>query len=361
MLPTDDNTPTVLALAQTPGQTPENLPKDEFTQTLLESDSISRAVKDSIANMDLDDVKGLFTGENTLLRDAMDYGFQMFIGFIPKLIGAILILWIGFKIIKVIKKSINRVLEKRHAESNIKGFFSSLIDVLLKILFIIMAMDVIGIKATSFIAILGALGLAVGMALQGTLQNFAGGVMILMLHNFKVGDYIETGEFKGYVREIRIFNTTIQPFNGRSIIVPNSELSNKTIINHTREPIIRLDAVASVAYGSDLDKVKEVLKQVVDNDPLILHEPKAPTIAVKELGSSSVDFALWLWVKVEDYWTVWLRLSENIYKAFYANDISIPFPQLDVHLDPAAPKAPHFGNTEMVHVPDIESVPNTQA
>ena len=361
MLQTDDNPPSILALASTQGQPAENIPKDEFTQTLLESDSVSRAVKDSLANMDLDDVKGLFTGENTLLKDAMDYGFQMFIGFIPKLIGAILILWIGFKFIKIIKKSINRVLEKRQAESNIKGFFSSLIDVLLKILFIIMAMDVIGIKATSFIAILGALGLAVGMALQGTLQNFAGGVMILMLHNFKVGDYIETGEFKGYVREIRIFNTTIQPFNGRSIIVPNSELSNKTIINHTREPMIRLDAVASVAYGTDLDKAKAVLKEVVDNDPLILHEPKAPTIAVKELGSSSVDIALWLWVKVEDYWTVWMRLNENIYKAFYANDISIPFPQLDVHLDPSSHKAPKPTATGMSHIPDIESMPTNNA
>ncbi len=354
MLQTDDNTNPLLALGAAQGANPEDLPKDDFTQTLIQSDSITSAVKDSLAKMNIQDMKTLFTGENTLLKDAMDYGFQMIIGFLPKLLCAILILWIGFKLIKVIKRSLNRVLERRNAESTIKSFLASLIDVLLKILFIIMAMDVIGIKATSFIAVLGAIGLAIGMALQGTLQNFAGGVMILMLHNFKVGDYIEAGEFKGYVREIRIFNTTIQPFNGRSIIIPNSELSNKSIINHTMEPIIRLDAVASVAYGTDLDKVKAVLKEVVDNEPLILKEPKAPTIAVKELGSSSVDFALWLWVTVEDYWTVWLRLNENIYKAFYANDISIPFPQLDVHLDPAAPQAPK-PNMATAHVPDIES------
>lgn len=356
MLQTDENVNPLL-VAGVAGQPPENLPKDEFTQTLMESDSITTAVKDSLANMDLEDMKGLFTGENTLLKDAMDYGFQMLIGFIPKLLCAILILWVGFKIIKVIKKSLNRVLERRNAEKTIKSFLASLIDVLLKILFIIMAMDVIGIKATSFIAVLGAIGLAIGMALQGTLQNFAGGVMILMLHNFKVGDYIEAGPYKGYVREIHIFNTTIQPFNGRSIIIPNSELSNKSIINHTKEPIIRLDAVASVAYGTDLDKAKAVLMEVVNNDPLILHEPKAPTIAVKELGSSSVDIALWLWVTVEDYWTVWMRLNENIYKAFYANGISIPFPQLDVHLDPQAPQAPKPTSTEITHVPDIESMP----
>ncbi len=356
MLQTDDNTNPLLAIGAAQSANPEELPKDEFTQTLIQSDSITSAVKDSLSKMNIEDMKTLFTGENTLLKDALEYGFQMLIGFLPKLLCAILILWLGFKLIKVIKRSLNRVLERRNAESTIKTFLASLIDVLLKILFIIMAMDVIGIKATSFIAVLGAIGLAIGMALQGTLQNFAGGVMILMLHNFKVGDYIEAGEYKGYVREIRIFNTTIQPFNGRSIIIPNSELSNKSIINHTKEPIIRLDAVASVAYGTDLDKAKAVLKEVVDNDPLILQEPKAPTIAVKELGSSSVDISLWLWVTVEDYWTVWLRLNENIYKAFYANNISIPFPQLDVHLDPAAPQAPMPSTLNKAHVPDIESM-----
>ncbi len=357
MLQTDDNASSLLAIGTTQGQTVGDAPKDEFTKSLIESDSITSAVKDSLANMDLTDVKELITGENTLLKDAMDYGFQMIIGFLPKLLCAFLILWVGFKLIRIVKRSLNRVLERRNAESTIKSFLASLLDVMLKILFIIMAMDVIGIKATSFIAVLGAIGLAIGMALQGTLQNFAGGVMILMQHNFKVGDYIEAGSYKGYVREIRIFNTTIQPFNGRSIIIPNSELSNKSIINHTKEPVIRLDAVASVAYGTDLDKAKAVLKDVVDNDPLILQQPKPPTIAVKELSSSSVDIALWLWVTVEDYWTVWKRLNENIYKAFYANDISIPFPQMDVHLTPTAPQASDTTSTELTHVPEIESIP----
>ena len=156
------------------------------------------------------------------------------------------------------------------------------------------AMDVIGIKATSFIAILGAMGLAVGMALQGTLQNFAGGVIILLLKPFKVNDYIECGTYKGYVREIRIFHTIIQPFNGRIIIVPNSELATKSLINHTHEERIRLDVVASVAYGTDLNKAKEILQGIVDADQRILKEPKAPKIVVTELGNSSVDFTLWM-------------------------------------------------------------------
>ena len=357
MLLIDEKESSLLTAAALGNGKPPEVPKDEFVQSLQTTDSITQTISDSLKNMNLSDLKDVVTGENTLLRDGMKALTEMTVSFVPKLLVAILILWVGMKLAKMLRKVIVKGLDRRNAEPSLKSFLGSLVDVLLKAMIIIMAMDVIGIKATSFIALLGAMGLAIGMALQGTLQNFAGGVIILLMKPFKVGDYIESGNYKGYVREIRIFNTTIQPFNGRSIIVPNSELSNKSIINHTKEPIIRLDAVASVAYGTDLDKAKSVLKEVVDNDPLILHEPKAPTIAVKELGNSSVDIALWLWVKVEDYWTVWLRLNENIYKAFYANNISIPFPQLDVHLDPATPRAPKPTSTEMAHVPDIESMP----
>lgn len=306
---------------------------DLLPQQALSVDSINQAVKDSITNMDLSQIKDVVTGENPLLKNAIASTIDMAVGFLPKLIGACLILWIGLKLIKLLKKTILRVLDKRAAESSLKGFLSSFIDVLLKVMLIIMAMDVIGIKATSFIAILGAMGLAVGMALQGTLQNFAGGVIILLLKPFKVGDYVECGTYKGYVRDIRIFHTIIQPFNGRIIIVPNSELATKSLINHTKEPIIRLDIVVGVAYGSDLDKVKEVLMDVINNDKLILKEPKAPKISVSNLGDSSVDFSLWLWTKTEDYWTLWSNIREDIYKAFYANGVAIPFPQMDVHLD----------------------------
>ena len=201
----------------------------------------------------------------------------------------------------------------------------------MKVMLIIMAMDIIGIKATSFIAILGAAGLAVGMALQGTLQNFAGGVIILLLRPFKVGDYIEVGSYKGYVQTIHIFHTMIRPFNGRIIIVPNSELATKSLINHTREEVIRLDVVCSVAYGTDLDKARQVISDVIAADPLIKKDP-IPKFCVSELGNSSVDWSLWLWVSVEDYWTVWMRIRENIYNAFNQNGISIPFPQMDVHV-----------------------------
>ena len=314
MLLIDEKESSLLTAAALGNGKPPEVPKDEFVQSLQTTDSITQTISDSLKNMNLSDLKDVVTGENT------------------KLLVAILILWVGMKLAKMLRKVIVKGLDRRNAEPSLKSFLGSLVDVLLKAMIIIMAMDVVGIKATSFIALLGAMGLAIGMALQGTLQNFAGGVIILLMKPFKVGDYIECGAFKGYIQEIRIFHTLMRPFNGRTIVIPNSELSNKSLINHTKDETIRLDVVASVAYGSDLDKVKSVLMQVVDDDPLVLHEPKPPVVAVSELADSSVNLSIWIWVRTEDYWTVWMRIRENIYKAFYQNNITIPFPQVDVHL-----------------------------
>lgn len=294
-------------------------------------DSVRSTLHDSLQNIQsLSDVKEVITGQNPIIKDAMTSIIDLTAKFVPKLITAILVLWIGFKLIKLLKKTLTKLMEKQKLEVSLKSFLTSFLDVVLKILVIIMVMDIVGIKVTSFIAIVGAAGLAIGMALQGTLQNFAGGVIILLLKPFRVGDYIECKSYKGYVRDIRIFHTIIRPFNGRTIIVPNSELATTSLINHTREPQIRLDVEASVAYGTDLAFAKQVLEQVVNEDPLILKDP-IPKIAVKELNNSSVDFALWLWVKTDDYWTVWLHIRENIYNALNANHIEIPFPQVRVH------------------------------
>ena len=331
-----DETPNLLAAAAQQASTtaPADtvIPEGGLADVALKTDSINHAVIDSVRNMNLGDLKAVVSGENTIFKDALSGLMDLTVAFIPKLLGCILVLWVGFKLIKLLKKALTKLLDRRNAESTLKGFLTSLVDVLMKVMLIIMAMDIIGIKATSFIAVLGAAGLAIGMALQGTLQNFAGGVIILLLRPFKVGDYIEVGSFKGYVKEIRIFHTLIRPFNGRIIIVPNSELATKSLINHTKDNVIRLDVVASVAYGTDLDKARQVIQSVIDNDPLILKDPM-PKFCVSELNSSSVDYSLWLWTTVDDYWTVWMRIRENIYKAFADNGISIPFPQLDVHLD----------------------------
>ena len=304
---------------------------DAFTQKTQQMDSIKQAVADSLKSMDPSQFKEVITGQNTLLKDAMSSLIEMTMAFIPRLIVATLILWLGFKLSKLLKRSLLRILERRGAEASLKSFLGSFVDVLLRILIIIMAMDVIGIKATSFIAVLGAMGLAIGMALQGTLQNFAGGVIILLMKPFKVGDYIECGSYKGYVREIRIFHTIVRPFNGRIIVVPNSELSNKSLINHTREPQIRLTVEAGVAYGTDLKKAKELLQAIMDEDPLIQKEPKAPKVFVSDLADSSVVLTLWIWTTVDDYWTVNCYIREKIYDTFNENGIEIPFPQITVH------------------------------
>lgn len=330
MLFLDDNTPSLLAMAA--AQVPDSVkPNDEFGQMMHTHDSISRAIGDSLKNMDASDLKAVVTGENTFLKDSFRQLTELTVGFVPKLIVAIIILWVGLRLAKLLKKVIVKALDRRNAEPSLKSFLGSLVDVLLKAMIIIMAMDVIGIKATSFIALLGAMGLAVGMALQGTLQNFAGGVIILLMKPFRVDDYIECGTYKGYVKEIRIFHTIVRPFNGRIIIIPNSELATKSLINHTREPQIRLDVVASVAYGTDIQKAKQVLWDVIKSEPLIQWQPKEPTVAVSELNNSSVDITLWLWTKVEDYWTVWLHIREDIYIAFNNAGVEIPFPQVTIH------------------------------
>ena len=339
----DDNTNLIAVAAAQQAEATDTLPTNGLTNTLQAADSTVHNLIDSASHLNLSDVKDIVTGKNTLFADALSSLVQITVAFLPKLIGCILVLWVGLKLIKLLKKALVKLLDKRNAEASLKGFLISLVDVLLKVMLIIMAMDIIGIKATSFIAILGAAGLAVGMALQGTLQNFAGGVIILLLRPFRVGDYIECGSYKGYVKDIHIFHTFVRPFNGRIIIIPNSELATKSLINHTKEPVIRLDVVCSVAYGTDLDKAREVINQVIDNDPLILKDP-IPKIAVSNLGDSSVDYSLWLWTNVDDYWTLWMRIRENIYKAFYENGISIPFPQMDVHVDGILEKqdSPHL-------------------
>ena len=225
MLLIDEKESSLLTAAALGNGKPPEVPKDEFVQSLQTTDSITQTISDSLKNMNLSDLKDVVTGENTLLRDGMKALTEMTVSFVPKLLVAILILWVGMKLAKMLRKVIVKGLDRRNAEPSLKSFLGSLVDVLLKAMIIIMAMDVVGIKATSFIALLGAMGLAIGMALQGTLQNFAGGVIILLMKPFKVGDYIECGAFKGYIQEIRIFHTLMRPFNGRTIVIPNSELS----------------------------------------------------------------------------------------------------------------------------------------
>lgn len=249
----------------------------------------------------------------------------------PKLIGAILVLLLGLWIIKLITKTVAKLMKKRNVDPSLASFIRSMTNILLKVLLVISVMGMVGIEMTSFIAILGAAGLAVGMALSGTLQNFAGGVIILIFKPFKVGDYIEAQGYAGTVHEIQLFNTLLKTVDNKIVIIPNGGLSTSSMINYSAEPLRRVDWTFGIGYGDDIDKAKAVIFKLIEADKRILKDPE-PFAAVSELADSSVNFAVRVWVKGEDYWGVFFAMNETVYKTFSAENLNIPFPQMDVHV-----------------------------
>jgi len=247
----------------------------------------------------------------------LDYGV--------KIIGAILIWIIGSWIIKKIVNTSKKLMIKNGYEDSLEGFLSSLISWGLKILLIITLLGTLGIPTTSFAAIIGAAGLAIGLALQGSLANFAGGVLILLFKPFKVGDYINGSGESGTVKEIRIFTTELATPQNRKVIVPNGPLSNSNIINYSANDLIRLDMVVGVSYDDDIKKTKEVLMNVLTSNPKVLKDP-APMVAVTELADSSVNFAVRGWVKNSDYWDVHFENTEAVKLQLDAAGIEIPYP-----------------------------------
>ncbi len=249
----------------------------------------------------------------------------------PKLLLAIITLIVGLWLIKYLNKTVSKMMKKSDMDKSLSSFLSSIISILLKILLVISVMSMVGVEMTSFIAILGAAGLAVGMALSGTLQNFAGGVMILIFKPFKAGDFIEAQGYMGVVKEIQIFNTIILTPDNRRIIVPNAPISSNSLVNYSAEPQRRVDFTFGIGYNDDIDKAKEILWQLIKEDKRILKTPE-PFIGLSELADSSVNFAVRVWVKSADYWGVFFDMNENVKKSFDKNNISIPYPQTDVHL-----------------------------
>lgn len=254
---------------------------------------------------------------------AVEYGI--------KLIGAIAVWIIGGWVIKFLIKGFGKMLDKRGADDSLKPFLKGIFGGLLKVMLIISVLGMLGIEMTSFIAILGAAGLAVGMALSGTLQNFAGGVMILIFKPFKVGDFIDAQGHTGTVNEIQLFNTILKTPDNKTIIIPNGGLSTSSMTNFSAEPQRRVDWTIGIGYGDDVDKAKAVIKNLCDEDSRILKDPEV-FIAVSELADSSVNFAVRAWVNAEDYWGVFFQLNEKVYKSFDKEGLNIPFPQMDVHV-----------------------------
>lgn len=258
-------------------------------------------------------------------------GMELVITYAPKLLLAILTLLVGLWIIKKFLKIIGKTFEKQNVDESLRPFLLSLMGAIFKILLIISVVGMIGVQMTSFVAILGAAGLAIGLALSGTLQNFAGGVILLILKPFKVGDLVEIQGHTGVVKEIQIFNTILETPDGRTIVLPNAPVSTGTIVNKSTKPFRRVDLTVGIGYDDDIDKAREVLKKLADDDKRVLKDPMYD-ILVSELADSSVNFAFRLWVNSADYWGVYFDMHEKVKKALDAANISIPYPQRDVHL-----------------------------
>ncbi len=249
----------------------------------------------------------------------------------PKLIGAIVVWIIGSWIIKLLLAGFIKLLDKSKTEASLKPFLRGIVSALLKIMLLISVLGMVGIQMTSFIAILGAVGLAVGMALSGTLQNFAGGVMILLFKPFKAGDFIEAQGHIGIVSEIQIFNTILKSLDNKTIIIPNGGLSTSSMTNYSTEPKRRVDWTFGISYGDSATKAEQVIKKLCDDDTRILKDPEV-FIAISELADSSVNFVVRAWVNSADYWGVFFDMNKKVYEVFAKEGLHIPFPQMDVHV-----------------------------
>ncbi|MDZ7848208.1 MAG: mechanosensitive ion channel [Owenweeksia sp.] len=248
-----------------------------------------------------------------------------------KVLLAIVVLIIGLVLIKNLNKAVGKALDKRNVDPSLKPFLKSIVAALLKVMLFIAIASMLGVEMTSFIAVLGAAGLAIGLALQGSLSNFAGGVIILLLKPFKVGDFIDGAGHSGTVREIQVFYTYMTTPSNQEIVIPNGKLSNDSVKNYSFHDTRRIDMTFGIGYGDSIDKAKGILEGLVKEEDRFLAEP-AYQIFIEALADSSVNFRLRAWAKNSDYWDVVNGLNEKVKKAFDAEGISIPFPQRDVHL-----------------------------
>lgn len=258
-------------------------------------------------------------------------GIELLMEYGPKLVLAIVVLFIGLRIVGSVSKMVGKLMEKREVDPTLRPFLLNLLTWTLKALVVISVAGMVGIETTSFVAILGAAGLAVGLALQGTMANFAGGVLLLIFKPFKVGDVVEAAGHLGIVEEIQIFVTKMKTFQNRVIIIPNGILSNGSLTNYSAKDTLRVDMTFGISYDADIKKAKEIFNNILDSDPRVLIEP-AKTVALSELADNSVNFVVRPWVKSEDYWGVWFDTHEQVKLKLDEAGIGIPYPQRDVHV-----------------------------
>lgn len=248
-----------------------------------------------------------------------------------KLIIGIFLLWIGWKLAKKIVNILNKTLERRNVDVTIRSFLDTFLEVILKGLVVLVVLEYVGIKTTGVAALVASAGVAIGLALQGSLSNFAGGLVILLIRPFNVGDYVEGAGHNGVIEKIGMFYTHMVSVDNKLILVPNGTLANGSIVNYSAKELRRVDLTFGVGYEQDILKVKRVLSNIVEAHDLILKTPE-PFIALSNHGDSAINFVVRVWVNNSDYWKVHFDLLESVKVAFDNEDISIPYPQMDLHI-----------------------------
>lgn len=266
-------------------------------------------------------------------QEMIQAGMELLVAYGLRVVGAIVLLLVGRMVAGALRKGVRSAMTRRKVDETLIPFASGIVYYLALAVVLIAVLGLFGIETTSLIAVLGAAGLAVGLALQGSLSNFAAGVLIVAFRPYKVGDYVEAGGVSGTVEEVQIFTTVLKSPDNKKIIVPNSQIMAAEIVNYSAKDTRRVDLVAGCGYDDDLDKVRRVLNEIVTGDDRVLQDP-APTIAVLELADSSVNFVVRPWTKTEDYWGVYFDTMAAVKLRLDEEGIEIPFPQTDVHLHP---------------------------
>jgi small conductance mechanosensitive channel len=260
-----------------------------------------------------------------------NYFLDKILSYLPSIIAALVILILGLWVIKLIIGRLRKIMEKREVDPGVRGFSLSILGVVLNILLFIVIITKLGVETTSFAAILAAAALAIGLALQGSLSNFAGGVLIIVLKPYRVGDFIEAQGESGTVTDISIFYTILTTTNNQRVIIPNGQLSNNKVTNYSYEPTRRNNMTVGISYDSDIKKSREVLLNIVNSDERVLKDP-APVVYVEGLGDNSVDLSLRFWANQADYWGLHFDTIEKLKTELEDAGVSFPFPQRDVHL-----------------------------
>lgn len=285
--------------------------------------------KDSVAIAITEKVETL---QNMSGREIFDSLIQGVSQWGLKLLAAIVIYLVGAWLIKKVCKLLRTIFEKRNLDPSLRGFIISFVNVALIVLLFVIVVGILGVPTSTFAALLAAGGLAVGMALSGTLQNFAGGVMILLFRPFKVGDYIEANGFGGTVNSIKITSTVIHTVDNKVIVLPNGTLANGNIQNYSVNPVRRVDWSITISYGDDAQKAIDLLLSYMNEDPRVINEPAAPFAALSSLGDSAVVLVARAWCKSEDYWSLYFDMNKKIYTELPKGGMNFPYPQMDVFI-----------------------------